>query len=122
MNESHDFEKEYSEKSFRDKLSKYAKSAGVEVVEKSLFLYYAAQEESTPAWAKATIVGALGYFISLIDAIPDVTPIIGYTDDLGVLVMAVATVSIYINDNVKDKTKQKITAWFGASESNDKIP
>lgn len=122
MNESPDFEKAYSEKSFRDKLAKYAKAAGIEVVEKSLLLYYAAQEDHTPAWAKATIVGALGYFISLIDAIPDVTPIIGYTDDLGVLVMAVATVSVYINENVKDKTQQKITAWFGASEPDNNTP
>ena len=118
MSESFDFEKEYSEKSFWDKLAKYAKSAGIEVVEKSLLLYYAAQEENTPAWAKVTIVGALGYFISLIDAVPDLTPIIGYTDDLGVLVMAVATISSYINQNVKDKTKQKITDWFGDSPPN----
>lgn len=122
MNESSDFEKAYSEKSFRETLAKYAKTAGIEVVEKSLLLYYASQEDNTPAWAKATIVGALGYFISLIDAIPDVTPIIGYTDDLGVLVMAVATVSVYINKNVKDKTQKKITAWFGVSAPGTEIP
>ena len=113
MSESSGFEKEYSEESFWGKLAKYAKTAGTEVVEKALFLYYAAQEKDTPAWAKATIVGALGYFISLIDAVPDLTPVIGYTDDLGVLVMAVATISAYINQNVRDKTKQKLTDWFG---------
>ena len=118
MSESSGFEKEYSEESFWDKLAKYAKAAGTEVVEKALFLYYAAQEKDTPAWAKATIVGALGYFISLIDAVPDLTPVIGYTDDLGVLVMAVATISAYINQNVRDKTKQKLTDWFGGPAPN----
>ena len=108
-----DFKKEYSEESFWEKLSSYAKSAGIDVVEKALLLYYAAQEEGTPAWAKATIIGALGYFISLLDAVPDLTPIIGYTDDLGVLAMAIATISAYINQNVRHKTKEKLTRWFG---------
>lgn len=113
MRDKSGFEKEYSEESFWDKLAKYARTAGLEVVEKALLLYYAAQEEDAPAWAKATIVGALGYFISLVDAIPDITPVVGYADDLGVLVMAIAAVSTYINQNVKDKTQQKLADWFG---------
>ena len=113
MNETPDFEKAYSEESFWNKLTQYAKSAGIEVVEKALLLYYATQEDDTPAWAKATIMGALGYFISLIDAVPDMTPVIGYTDDLGVLVMAIATISTYINQNVRDKTQAKLANWFG---------
>lgn len=119
MSDSSGFENEYSEKNFWDKLANYARAAGIEVVEKALLLYYAAQEENTPAWAKATIIGALGYFISLVDAVPDFTPLIGYTDDLGVLVMAVATISAYINQDVKDKTKQKITDWFGESRPDE---
>ncbi len=34
---------------------------------------------------KAIVVAALIYFISPIDAIPDITPLIGYLDDLGVI-------------------------------------
>lgn len=34
---------------------------------------------------KAIVVGALIYFISPIDAIPDLTPLFGYLDDLGVI-------------------------------------
>jgi uncharacterized membrane protein YkvA (DUF1232 family) len=113
MRDKSGFEKEYSEESFWDKLAKYARTAGFEVVEKALLLYYAAQEKDAPVWAKATIVGALGYFISLVDAIPDITPVVGYADDLGVLVMAIAAVSTYINQNVKDKTQQKLVDWFG---------
>jgi uncharacterized membrane protein YkvA (DUF1232 family) len=55
---------------------------GREVIEKALWLYYAAQQPNTPLWAKTAIYGALGYFISPIDAIPDITPVIGYADDL----------------------------------------
>ncbi|MCU7496922.1 MAG: DUF1232 domain-containing protein [Ignavibacteria bacterium] len=35
---------------------------------------------------KAIVVGALVYFITPIDAIPDLAPLIGYLDDLGVIV------------------------------------
>jgi len=35
---------------------------------------------------KAIVVAALIYFIVPIDAIPDITPLIGYLDDLGVIV------------------------------------
>lgn len=34
---------------------------------------------------KAIVVGALVYFISPIDAIPDLVPLFGYLDDLGVI-------------------------------------
>jgi len=103
----------YSDDSFWDKLTGYAKSAGKEVVEKALLLYYAGQEEKAPAWAKATIVASLGYFIAPLDAIVDLTPVVGYADDLGVLALALAAVATYINDNVREKTAVKIQSWFG---------
>jgi hypothetical protein len=53
MRDSNEFELAYSEESFWDKLKGYAKSAGKEVVEKALLLFYAAQQEQTPKWAKA---------------------------------------------------------------------
>ena len=50
------------------------------------------------AWAKATIVGALGYFITPLDAIVDLTPVVGYADDLGVLALAIAAVATYVRN------------------------
>ncbi|WP_373498987.1 YkvA family protein [Desulfococcus sp.] len=103
----------YSDKSFWDKILKYAKVAGIEVIEKALWLYYAAQNPATPAWAKTVIYGALAYFIFPVDAIPDFTPVVGYVDDLGVLAAAVVTVSMYITDEVKAITTKKLKDWFG---------
>ena len=113
-----DFEKQYSEKGFWRKLTRFARSAGREVVERALLLYYVLQEEHTPAWAKTAIIGALGYFITLIDAIPDITPAVGYADDLGVLAMALATVSTYVNDNVRARARATLTEWFGEDEAD----
>lgn len=108
------FDKDYSEGSFWDKLIKYAKDAGKEVIEKALWLYYTMQEPGTPAWAKSIIIGALGYFISPLDIIPDVMPLVGYTDDLGVLAAAITAVAAYITDNAKEQAKAKLAQWFGA--------
>lgn len=42
--------------------------------------------DSDVAWyRKSIVVGALVYFISPIDTIPDIAPLIGYLDDLGVI-------------------------------------
>ncbi len=111
--EKQGFIKEYSDQGFWDKLLTFAKTAGKDVIEKALCLYFAAENPSTPTWAKTVIYGALGYFIFPIDAIPDITPIAGYADDLGVLASAIATVSFYINDDVKALAAQKLQDWFG---------
>ncbi len=104
---------EYNESSFWKKIKSSALKAGENVIEMALRLYYAAQQSETPAWAKATIYAALAYFISPIDAIPDITPVVGYADDVGVMTAAVATVSAYINEDVKNKARQKLKDWFG---------
>lgn len=113
------YAKAYSEQGLWEKLSQFAKKAGYDVVEKALLLFYALQEERTPTWAKATIMGALGYFIAPLDAVIDLTPGIGYTDDLGVLALAVTVVAAYINDNVRRKTTVRMERWFGAKVEKD---
>ena len=113
MSEHNQYEEAFSESGFWNKLKKYAKTAGREVVEKALLLFYAAQEEKAPKWAKATIAGALGYFIVPLDAIADITPAVGYADDLGVLALAIAAVATYINDDVRSKTATRMASWFG---------
>lgn len=102
----------YSEENFWEKLKNFAIKAGSEVIEKALWLYYAAQRTDTPTWAKTTIYAALGYFILPIDAIPDITPGVGFADDLGALAAAVTACAAYINDEVKTQATQKMKDWF----------
>lgn len=119
MPQHNEYEQAYSEAGFWSKLRRYATLAGREVVEKALLLYYAMQEEKAPAWAKATIAGALGYFIVPLDAITDLTPAVGYADDLGVLALAIAAVAAYINDDVRAKTRARMADWFGDDATID---
>ena len=112
-----EFSKEYSESNFWNKLGGYARVAGSEVVERALQLFYAAQDPGTPAWARGVIFAALGYFIAPLDAIPDLVPLAGFSDDLGVLALAIATVIFYITPDVKAKARAKMRDWFGDSST-----
>jgi len=102
-----------------DKLKKYAVKAGIKVVYVVLLLYYTLQKDNIPLKSKAVIIGSLGYFIMPFDLIPDFLPIIGYTDDFGALMMALATVSMYIDNEVKSKARTQLESWFGQANESD---
>jgi uncharacterized membrane protein YkvA (DUF1232 family) len=103
---------EFSDGRFWKKLQRSALSAGESVLESALKLYFAARDGDTPLWAKAVILSALGYFVSPIDAILDVTPGIGYADDLGVLAAAIATVAVHIKDEHTKRARETLRNWF----------
>lgn len=105
-------EKNYSDEGFWKKTTKYAKKAGEKTLSPALKLYYSAKDSDTPTWAKTTIYGALGYFISPIDGIPDVTPALGYTDDIGILAGAIGVVAAHIKDEHAEQAMQTLKRWF----------
>jgi len=78
-----------------------------------LLQYYAFNNPKTPRWAKNIILGSLGYLLNPFDAIVDVTPFIGYTDDIGILSFALVTISAYINDDVKINARKQLQRWLG---------
>jgi uncharacterized membrane protein YkvA (DUF1232 family) len=61
-----------------------------------LAAYYCAFDRDTPLKVKATLVAAIAYFVLPADAIPDVLPVIGFTDDAAVLAAAVKLVASHI--------------------------
>jgi len=107
------FRGEYTESSFWEKVKSAALAAGRELIEKALWLYYAIMDSDTPTKAKLIIAGALGYFISPIDIVPDFIPFVGYTDDLAVLVGAIMTVASNIKELHKAKAAERLREWFG---------
>jgi len=88
------------------------KYLGVKITYSALLLYYAYQRKDTPRWAKNVIIGALGYLLSPIDTIPDLTPFLGFTDDFGVLSFALVTIACYINEDVRSDAKEKVHQLF----------
>lgn len=104
---------------FWKKLTRFARAAGTRTVYTSLLLYYAYEREETPAWARRIVLGALGYFLMPLDLVPDLSPVIGYTDDLGVLGIALVTIAGHINQEVKARAREKLTTWFPEPEEAD---
>jgi uncharacterized membrane protein YkvA (DUF1232 family) len=70
--------------------------------------FYCATDSATPLPIRATLMGALAYFILPIDAIPDILLGLGYTDDAAVLLTAFTTCKTYINDDHRTKAR----AWL----------
>lgn len=110
--ETRDHSKEYSDASLGKKLAAFARRAGAEVVEKVLTLYETLKDERTPRWAKATIISTLGYFIAPLDAIPDLMPGVGYSDDLGALAVALGIVAAHVRREHVDRARQRMQPWF----------
>ena len=108
-----DYGAAYSEESFWTKVAAFARTAGLEVVEKALILYFCLQDRDTPGTAKAIIATALGYFIVPTDVIPDITPVAGFADDLAALAMAFAAVVLHIKPEHRRAAKEKTKEWFG---------
>jgi len=90
-------------------ISKYAKQMGTQLIYAGMLLYYAYGQKETPAWAKSTIIGAIGYLLSPIDSIPDLTPFLGFTDDLGVVMFGVVTIACYIDEEVRLAARAAVT-------------
>lgn len=107
-------ERKFSVEAFWNKVKHVAKQAGQSVIYASLLLFYVMQRPDVPKRVKATIIGALAYFIAPIDAIPDFIAGIGYTDDLGALTAALLQASMYVNEDVKEKAQMKLADWFGS--------
>jgi uncharacterized membrane protein YkvA (DUF1232 family) len=71
-------------------------------------MYYCMLDPATPVWVKATVAGALAYFILPFDAIPDFMPLVGVSDDASVLAAALAAVSAHVTD----AHRQRARAWM----------
>lgn len=95
-------------------------SMSSEAVSQALTLFYTLRAPETPMWCRTVILGSLAYFISMIDGIPDLTPFLGYTDDIAVMAAAIATVSQYITPEIKQKAKDKTKSLLGDKEIHDK--
>lgn len=102
----------YSEENLLHKISKFGAHIGLELLYKVAQLWCVLQKPEVPAKDKALIMGALGYLISPLDFIPDLTPVLGYSDDLVAITFALLKVQGYIDDEVKAEAKALLAKVF----------
>lgn len=61
-------------------------------------MYYAMLDPATPLKVRATVAAALLYFIAPVDAIADLLPLVGYTDDAAVLYAAYRAIRSHVTE------------------------
>ena len=90
-------------KQFWVKLKRLA--AKLPFAEDLLAAYYCAFDRQTPRHVQAMLLGAIAYFILPFDFIPDMLPVLGFTDDAAVLAAAIKTVASHITPDHRDAAR-----------------
>jgi uncharacterized membrane protein YkvA (DUF1232 family) len=73
-----------------------------------LAAYYCAFDRDTPVKVKAMLLGAIAYFVLPTDVIPDMMPVIGFTDDAAVLAAALKLVADHITPDHRQAAREKL--------------
>ncbi|WP_152391988.1 YkvA family protein [Paenibacillus guangzhouensis] len=95
---------ELVKKNFWTKTKKFA--GKIPFTKDAVAMYYCAVDAKTPLWAKGIAFGALAYFISPMDAIPDVLVGLGFTDDAAVIVAGIKAISSQITDEHREQAEK----------------
>lgn len=74
---------EYVDENLWVKLERFGKK--ISFAKDILALYRYLRDSSVTWYRKSIVVGALVYFIVPLDVVPDLSPLFGYLDDLGVI-------------------------------------
>ena len=96
-------------------------AAKIPFTEDVLAAYYCAFDKNTPRHVQAALLGAIAYFILPFDFIPDMLPVLGFTDDAAVLAAAIRLVANHITPEHRDAARAVLkrgieTADFPAAE------
>ncbi|MGV8134626.1 MAG: YkvA family protein [Mangrovibacterium sp.] len=116
-----DYTTYYTDESFRRKVRRVAKTAGSKVVYAALLLFYMMKDPQVPIKAKVAIMAALGYFILPADAVPDLLPLMGFSDDLGVLLFAISRIRAHLTPETIRRAREKIHMWFTEIDESELV-
>jgi uncharacterized membrane protein YkvA (DUF1232 family) len=99
-------EQAYVRRGFWSKLRRVA--AALPFAEDLLAAYYCAFDRNTPRHVQAALIGALAYFVLPFDIVPDMMPVLGFTDDAAVLATALKLVSSHMRPEHRAAAKAAI--------------
>lgn len=80
----------------------------VPFTEDAIAAFYCASDSATPLPIRATLFGALAYFVLPFDAIPDLLLGFGFTDDAAILVAAFTAARMHITEAHRARAR----AWL----------
>ena len=82
-----------------------------------LAAYYCAFDKQTPRHVQASLLGAIAYFILPFDFVPDVMPILGFTDDAAVLATAIRMVASHITTEHREAARAALKRGVDEAEA-----
>ena len=74
-------------------------------IEDLLAAYYCAFDKQTPRHVQVALLGAIAYFILPFDFIPDMMPVLGFTDDAAILATVIRLVAGNITDDHREAAR-----------------
>jgi uncharacterized membrane protein YkvA (DUF1232 family) len=110
----------YSHEQFWRKVSDVVLSAGTKVIYSALILHYLLTQSNIATAKRVFILSALAYFILPVDAVPDLLPGLGYTDDLGALISTTLAVRTSFQPSILKLAKERMNEWFARHRNLDK--
>jgi uncharacterized membrane protein YkvA (DUF1232 family) len=92
-------------------------AARLPFAEDLLAAYYCAFDKETPRHVQVTLLGAIAYFILPFDFIPDMLPVLGFTDDAAVLATAIRLVATHITSDHRDAARAALQRVVDGAEA-----
>jgi uncharacterized membrane protein YkvA (DUF1232 family) len=80
----------------------------VPFAEDALAAFYCATDPGTERRVKLILLGAIGYFVLPFDILPDVLPILGFTDDAAVLATAISAVTRAMRPEHRERARETL--------------
>src|SRR6201991_1906806 len=84
-----------------------------------LAAYYCAFDKETPRHVQAALLGAVAYFILPFDFVPDMLPVLGFTDDAAVLATALRMVASHITDDHRQAARAALKRGVEPADASE---
>ncbi|MEX2542770.1 MAG: YkvA family protein [Trueperaceae bacterium] len=110
--------KDYNEAGFWVTVRRHAAKWGRAMLVEILTLYYCMVDPATPLKSKTIIAGALAYTVFPADLIPDLLPVVGWSDDAAMIAWAGFEVLKSVSDEHRERAHTKADSLLGRSRGS----
>jgi len=94
-----------------------AVAARLPFAEELLAAYYCAFDRETPRHVQASLLGAIAYFVLPFDFVPDMLPVLGFTDDAAVLATVIRMVASHIRPDHREAARAALKRGLDEADS-----
>jgi len=94
-------------------------AAQLPFVEDLLAAYYCAFDKQTPRHVQVSLLGAIAYFVLPFDFIPDMMPVLGFTDDAAVLATAIRLVANHITVEHREAARAALKRGLEVADARE---